>query len=50
MKYAVEIDPDVMIYISSFIKIGSRIQKEGGGMIHRHTAWRFHKPTFIISK
>jgi hypothetical protein len=27
MKYTVEIDPGVMIYIPSFIKIGSGIQK-----------------------
>jgi hypothetical protein len=36
MKYAVEIGPSVMIYIASFIKIGSRIQKFIGG-IHGHT-------------
>jgi hypothetical protein len=37
MKYAVEMDSGVMIYIPSFITIGSGIQKlmEGGG-IHRH--------------
>jgi hypothetical protein len=27
MKYAVEMDSDVMIYISSYIKIGSSVQK-----------------------
>jgi hypothetical protein len=34
MKYAVEMDSGAMIYIPSFIKIGSAIQKltiEGGG-------------------
>jgi hypothetical protein len=34
MKYAVEIGSLAMIYIPSFIKIGSAIQK---GVIHRHT-------------
>jgi hypothetical protein len=33
-----------MIYIPSFIKIGSGIQKLIGG-IHRHTGRRSHKPT-----
>jgi hypothetical protein len=40
MKYVVEMGSCVMIYISSFIKTGSGIQKllEGGGwVIHRHT-------------
>jgi hypothetical protein len=36
MKYAVEIRSGVMIYIPSFIKIGSGIQKLIGGN-HRHT-------------
>jgi hypothetical protein len=38
MKYVVEIGPGAMIYIPSFIQIGSGIQKliEGKG-IHRHT-------------
>jgi hypothetical protein len=36
MKYAVEVGSGVMIYIPSFIKIGSGIQKLVGG-IHRHT-------------
>jgi hypothetical protein len=31
MKYAVEMDSDDMIYIPSFIKIGSGIQKLMGG-------------------
>jgi hypothetical protein len=57
MKYAVEIDSVVMIYMPSFIKIGSDIQRLIGG-IHRrthsqthiltntHTAWKSHKPTW----
>jgi hypothetical protein len=36
MKYAIEMGSGVMIYIPSFIKIGSGIQKLMGG-IHRHT-------------
>jgi hypothetical protein len=36
MKYAVQIDSGAMIYIPSFIKICSGIQKLIGG-IHRHT-------------
>jgi hypothetical protein len=36
MKYAFEMDWGAMIYIPSFIKTGSGIQKLIGG-IHRHT-------------
>jgi hypothetical protein len=36
MKYAVEMGSGAMIYIPSFIKIGSAIQKLIGG-IHRQT-------------
>jgi hypothetical protein len=36
MKYAVEMGSDAMIYILSFIKIGSGVQKLIRG-IHRHT-------------
>jgi hypothetical protein len=39
MKYAVGMSSGAMIYIPSFIKIGSRIQKLIGE-IHRHTASR----------
>jgi hypothetical protein len=38
MKYAVEMCLGAMIFIPSFIKLGSGIQKFIGG-IHRHTAW-----------
>jgi hypothetical protein len=34
MKYAVEMDTGALIYVPSFIKIGSGIQKGG---IHRYT-------------
>jgi hypothetical protein len=47
MKYAVEMCSGAMIYIPSFIKIGSAIQKMMVG-INRHTAaLRSHKPTYI---
>jgi hypothetical protein len=39
MKHAVEMSSGVMIYIPSFIKIGSGIQKLIGG-IPRQIAWR----------
>jgi hypothetical protein len=36
MKYAVEMDSGAMIYIPSFIKISSGIQKLIGGGIYRY--------------
>jgi hypothetical protein len=47
MKYAVEIGSGAMIYIPSFIKIGSGIQKlirwrEIHRYIDTQTAWRYH--------
>jgi hypothetical protein len=40
MKYAVEMGSGAMIYIPSFIKIGSAIQKLiRGREIHTQTAW-----------
>jgi hypothetical protein len=36
MKYVVEMGSGAMMYIPSFIKIGSAIQRFLGG-IHRHT-------------
>jgi hypothetical protein len=51
MKYAIEMGPGAMIYIPSFIKIGSAIQKlGGGGYTDTKTAWRSHEPTFSFSK
>jgi hypothetical protein len=38
------------LYILSFMKIGSAIQKLLKRGIHRHTAWRLHKPTLIFFK
>jgi hypothetical protein len=45
MKYAIEVGSGAMIYIPSFIKIGSGIQKlmEGGG--YTDTERRLHEPT-----
>jgi hypothetical protein len=37
MKYAVEMGSGVMMYIPSFVKISSGIQKLMGRGIHRHT-------------
>jgi hypothetical protein len=38
MKYAVEMGAGAVIYVPSFIKIGSGVKKlVGGGGIHRHT-------------
>jgi hypothetical protein len=44
MKYAVEMGSSAMIYIPSFIKIGSGIQKLIRG------EWRSHVPTFSFAK
>jgi hypothetical protein len=49
MKYAVEMGSGAMIYIPSFIKIGSAIRKLMGEG-DTQTEWRSHKPTFIFSK
>jgi hypothetical protein len=38
MEYAVEMGSGAVIYIPSFIKTGSGIQKLMGGRINRHTA------------
>jgi hypothetical protein len=49
MKYAVEMGSCPMIYIPSFIKIGSGGQKlMGVGGISRHAAWGSLKATFIF--
>jgi hypothetical protein len=40
MKYAVDMDSNAMIYIPSFIKIGSGIQKLIGGYKDTQTACR----------
>jgi hypothetical protein len=39
-----------MIYVPSFIKIGSGVQKLIGGDTNTQTAWRSHKPTLIFNK
>jgi hypothetical protein len=46
MKYTLEVSSCAMIYIPSFIEIGSGIQKfGGGGYTDTQIAWRSHKPT-----
>jgi hypothetical protein len=48
MKYAVEMGLGAMMYVPSFIKIDSVIQKLiGWGFTDTQTAWRSHKPTFL---
>jgi hypothetical protein len=47
MYYAVEMETDAMIYIPSFIKTGSGIQKLIVGK-HTQTAWLSHKPTLFF--
>jgi hypothetical protein len=42
MKYAVEMGSGAMVYIPSYIKIGSSVQKLIGGS---QPGWRSHKPT-----
>jgi hypothetical protein len=37
MKYAVKMGSDAVIYISSFIKVGSGIHTLSGGGVHSHT-------------
>jgi hypothetical protein len=51
MKHAVEMGSCAMIYIPSFIEIGSAIRKLIEGM-HKdtETARRSDRPTFILSK
>jgi hypothetical protein len=49
MKYAVEMGSGVMIYIPSFIRTGSGIQKLIGGHRHAQTGSWSHKSTFIFS-
>jgi hypothetical protein len=39
MKYAFEMDSDAMMYIPSFIKIGSGIPKSKGGYTDTRTVW-----------
>jgi hypothetical protein len=48
MKYAVEMGPGAMIYLPSFMKIGSRNQKLIGWDSQAQTARLSDKPTFIF--
>jgi hypothetical protein len=45
MKYATEMGPVTVIYVPSFIKIGSGIQNLIKGYTYIQTEWRSHKPT-----
>jgi hypothetical protein len=44
MNYAVEMGSGAMIYIPSFIRIGSVFQKFVGGYTDIQTVWRSHRP------
>jgi hypothetical protein len=50
MKCADEMGSGAMIYIPSFINIGSGIQKltGGGGFREKQAVWRSHNPTYIF--
>jgi hypothetical protein len=52
MKYAVEMGSGAVIYIPTFIKTGSGIQKliRGWKFINtgKQTAWKSYKPTIIL--
>jgi hypothetical protein len=51
MKYAIEMGSSTMIYIPSFMKTGSAIQKlTGAGYKDTQRARQSHKPTFIFQK
>jgi hypothetical protein len=52
MKYAVGLDSGVMIYIPSFMKIGSGIQKliERDTLTHRQHGDRIHRLLFFQNK
>jgi hypothetical protein len=45
MKYVDEMGSDAMIYVPSFIKIGSGIRKLIEGYSQTQTARRSHKPS-----
>jgi hypothetical protein len=49
MKCVVEMGSGAMIYISSFVTVGSGIQKFGGGGDHRQQGDVIN-PTFILFK
>jgi hypothetical protein len=51
MKYAVQMGLGAMVYIPSFTKTGSDIQKLKGGGLFTDTeaVWRSHKPAVIFS-
>jgi hypothetical protein len=50
MKYAVEMGSVAMIYVPSFMKIASRIQKLIGGGGHRQHGDRIRLLSFFLNK
>jgi hypothetical protein len=48
MKYSVEMVSGAVVYIASFKKIGSGIQKLTGGFTDTQTVWRSRKYVFIF--
>jgi hypothetical protein len=50
MKYAVEMGSGAMIYVPSYIKIGSGIQKLNGADTHTDSKVISHKHTSVFSK
>jgi hypothetical protein len=48
MKYTVEMGLDAMVYIPSFMKISSAIQKLIRGYTDTQTSWRSGKPILIF--
>jgi hypothetical protein len=50
MEYAIEMGLGAVMYIPSFMKIGSAVQKLMGGCTVAQRAWRSHKPTFVFFK
>jgi hypothetical protein len=50
MEYVIDMGSGAMIYIPSFIKIGSGIQKPMRVFTDTQTGWKSHKPTFNFFK
>jgi hypothetical protein len=51
MKYSVEINAGAMIYVLSFTKFGSAVQKlMAEGYTETRRAWRLYKPVLIFQK
>jgi hypothetical protein len=50
MKYVPDMGPGAMIYMSSFIKIGSGTQVNKERYTDTQAAWRPHKSSLIFTK